>query len=492
MSGTAVVDCVIDEDEEWVSSLRRRVEAVELRRRHGRDAVPRTIFRVPANIREGDPGAYDPRIISFGPFHRADPALQSTSRLKLRYLQKLLLRNRDASLEDYIGLIRGLEARARASYSEDIDMDSNAFVEMLLLDAGFIVEILLMQTDAYSYDDDEEEEEEEDDPVVTTNWTLPLIEYDMLMLENQIPYFVTEGVFELAARAAGSSLTELLLAFFDDLLPCGRTTAPSEEEAAPKFYHVLHFLHSCIMPEQQQQQQARSKNKRSYNPLIYLKLHRVGRMSSNLYRRVLSSLSARSAGSSVSVPPLLLTPESIPSAVSLKEAGVEFEERKSDSFLDVAFRDGTMGIPALRVGHQTGSLFRNLIALEQCLPEVGTHVATYALLMDCLVDTGEDVALLHRRGCIVNGLGSGEEAALLFNRLCKEVTVEYGSCYLAGLFKDVGRHCGSRWNKWRAKLMHDYFSNPWAVLSLAGAVVLIFLTVVQTFLAVLSYFKPPS
>lgn len=467
------------------------MEAAEQRRRRGRDAVPRTIFRVPANMREGDPAAYAPRIISFGPFHRADPALQSMSRLKLRYLQKLLLRNRDAALDDYLGLVQGLEARARASYSEDIDMDSNAFVEMLLLDACFIVEILLMQTDGDSYDDDDEEEEEED-PVVTTNWTLPLIEYDMLMLENQIPYFVTEGVFELATAAraaAGSSLTKLLLAFFDDLLPCGRTTAPSEG-AVPRFHHVLHLVHSCIMPEQYQQQET----KRSYNPLIYLKLHRVRRVSSNLYRRLLSSLSARSvgSGSSSSVPSLLLTPESIPSAISLKEAGVKFKERESDSFLDVAFRGGTMEIPALRVGHRTSSLFRNLIALEQCLPGVGTHVATYELLMDCLVDTGEDAALLHRHGCIVNGLGSGEDAALLFNRLCKEVTVEYGSCYLAGLFKDVKRHCDSRWNKWRAKLMHDYFSNPWAVLSLAGAVILIFLTVVQTFLAVLSYFKPPS
>ncbi|KAJ6848044.1 UPF0481 protein-like [Iris pallida] len=482
-------------DVEWLNSLTRRVEGARLRR-HRRDE-PRTIFRVPANMREGDPSAYQPRIISFGPFARDNPALKPMEKLKYRYVQKLLQRNPYAKLEDYVSSIRGLEVRSRACYSEDVPMGSNEFVEMMLLDGCFIVEILLLQTDEEE-DRADAGEEVEEDPILTTNWTLPLVEYDMLMLENQIPFFIVEKVFELATSAGTyqtscGSLNRLLLSFFDDLLP-NEQMFLLPDAAAPEFYHVLHFVHYCIMPEEYKKS-SQSEIKKAYKPFIYLKLRKIRRLSSDLYRRLLSSFrGSRSAGSvsdgsEQSSSPVV--PESVPSATMLKESGVKFKEKDARSFLDVAFRDGTMEMPTLQVYDQTNSLFRNLIAFEQCLPDVGTHVATYAVLMDCLIDSGEDVALLHRYGCVVNGLGNDEDAAKLFNRLCKEVAVNYDACYLAGLFREVKKHCDSRWNKYRAKLMRDYFSNPWSFLSLVGALVIIALTVIQTSFAILAYFKPP-
>ncbi|KAJ6800511.1 UPF0481 protein-like [Iris pallida] len=379
-AGSGVVIAIDLLDQQWLSSLRERVAGTGLRI-HPREET-RTICRVPRHLREGDPVAYEPRIISFGPFCRDNPAVKPMEELKLRYVRRLLRRNPNAVLEDYVNLIRGLEVRLRACYSEDIAMDSHKFVEMMLLDGCFFVELLLM----ISSPEYEQEEEEKKDPVRTTPWALNLITSDMLMLENQIPFFIIDGVFKLATfrRSCPGSLTDLLLQFFDVLLPCERTSSPPP---ADRFYHVLHFVHSRIVHFESKQI---AMVKPPAAP-IYLELRQIRRWLSNIYGRGRVVSSARGfwptrlrnepSGSS---PP---TPESVPCATMLKEAGVKFRGKKAESFLEVAFRDdGTMEIPKLLLYDGTNSLFRNLIAFEQCFPEAGTHVATYAMFMDCLVD----------------------------------------------------------------------------------------------------------
>lgn len=43
---------------------------------------------------------------------------------------------------------------------------------------------------------------------------------------------------------------------------------------------------------------------------------------------------------------------------------------------------------------------------------------------------------------------------------------------------------------WRANLIHTYFRSPWAFLSLAAAIFLLALTVLQTLYSILPCYKP--
>ncbi|BAS92691.1 Os05g0198100 [Oryza sativa Japonica Group] len=52
------------------------------------------------------------------------------------YILKL---NHHVSLREYPSLLSGLEKQVRGCYSEDIDMDSKEFLQMLLLDSCFIL-----------------------------------------------------------------------------------------------------------------------------------------------------------------------------------------------------------------------------------------------------------------------------------------------------------------------------------------------------------------
>ncbi|KAK2974714.1 hypothetical protein RJ640_007141 [Escallonia rubra] len=75
-------------------------------------------------------------------------------------------------------------------------------------------------------------------------------------------------------------------------------------------------------------------------------------------------------------------------------------------------------IPKLLISDTTETFLRNLIAFEQCCPDIERlYITSYAYLMDTLIDSKEDVHLLENAGVIENYLGSDEAAFDLFNNL---------------------------------------------------------------------------
>lgn len=122
-----------------------------------------TIYRVPQNMREVHRNAYVPKIISIGPFHYLDRRLQIMEEHKMRYLLRVLgCRGQEheeqieetneaeartgqstVQLEDLVTAMKVLEQRTRACYSEEFDdIDSDDFVQMMVVDGCFVVELL--------------------------------------------------------------------------------------------------------------------------------------------------------------------------------------------------------------------------------------------------------------------------------------------------------------------------------------------------------------
>ncbi|CAL5326205.1 unnamed protein product [Camellia sinensis] len=174
----------------------------------------------------------------------------------------------------------------------------------------------------------------------------------------------------------------------------------------------------------------------------------------------------------------------------LSEAGIKFKRRKTDRLRDIKFKDGVLKIARLLIHDGTKSLFLNLIAFEQCQLDCSNDITSYMIFMDNLINSPADVAYLHYHGIIEHGLGSGAEVADLFNRLCEEVAFDINDSYLSRLSEQVNKYYTDRWNAWRASLKHNYFNNPWAIISFVAAVVLLVLTFAQTFYAVYGYYNP--
>jgi hypothetical protein len=178
----------------------------------------------------------------------------------------------------------------------------------------------------------------------------------------------------------------------------------------------------------------------------------------------------------------------IRSALELYEAGIRFRNSKTDSLHSIRFRHGVLTMPAVSVDDSTEYMFLNMMAFERLHVGAGNDVTAYIFFMDNIIDSAKDVALLSTSGIIQNAVGSDKAVARLLNGLSRDVVLEPQSA-LDGVHREVNAYCRKPWNLWRANLIHTYFRSPWAFMSLAAAVFLLVMTVMQTVYTVLPYYQ---
>ncbi|THG00635.1 UPF0481 protein At3g47200-like [Camellia sinensis] len=403
----------------------------------------RCIFRVYDPLRNENKKAYESEVVAIGPYHHGNN-LQPMEERKLRYLKQLLNRRNEGSAEIYIEAMRESEQTAREFYAEPIRLDLNEFVETMLLDSCFTVELLRGP-------------EMPNDPLVEN----ALIR-DLMLFENQLPFFIVKKLFDMTKSSADSleDLIRMFIRFFSwwiigCMTPVHNLVAPSvipreddikgapfENPREDDINHLLGLLHYCCCYQ----------------------FH--------------SMVSKRD--------PVEKKDKSLNSATELQEAGIKFNKTEGRNLFDIRFVNGTMEIPTLEVDDYTESFFRNLIAYEQYLPYTNTtsrnHFTAYRKFMDYLVNTSKDVEILTHRGIIFNLLGDNEVVAAMINKLSNNIIVS--DVGYEEVYNKVNEHCRGKWNFWLAILRRKYFNNPWALISFLAAVVLLLLTVLQTILPI--------
>ncbi|KAK9993045.1 hypothetical protein SO802_022748 [Lithocarpus litseifolius] len=172
------------------------------------------LINVPDHLRKLDEQAFTPLLISIGPIHRSNAKLQTMNECKERFRDSFIQR---ANIDlDYLkDTIRGREDEIRSYYAETIvsSISSDDFVTMIVVDGVFILEYILKQSDPRSV---------VNDPMIA-DWMPPFLKFDLVLLENQLPFLVLEMLFEQANFPAESGiqpLRELATKFLEnDLLP---------------------------------------------------------------------------------------------------------------------------------------------------------------------------------------------------------------------------------------------------------------------------------
>lgn len=483
-----------------VDGLVRSIESKLLQARYDdepRRGYPPTIYRVRPSVRGEDPRAYDPQIVSLGPFHHGkdDGGLEEMEKLKRRFMSDLRGRSPGNSVTKYVAAVRECAPRARAQYVGAVDLHPDAFVEMMVLDGCFLVECLVKMSLGNLRRE-----------LISANCNRTPLRNDCLLIENQIPFFVLQalldastinwhasaGPTELGRPSSPPTLMELAASF----LRIKNTPA----RPASDVHHLLHLFHLSLEPKPAPEPPLDNsvKSRRRHHQVVTRALSKLINLAApifygGLYLVLMCRLPRLSPSSSTE---RHRVPRMIPCATELREAGIRIRKRQIDdeteaSFLEVSFQDGTLEIPLLSVDWSTNSNFRNLMAFEQCCPGAGSYVTSFVILLDNLINTAADVAVLRGCGVIESKLGSDEEVAEMFNTMCRGSYLDYENHYLAPVFRDVKRYCESSRHRWRAKLMHDYFGSPWAVISVVVASVLLLFTGLQAIFAVLSYFNPP-
>ncbi|GKV50159.1 hypothetical protein SLEP1_g56872 [Rubroshorea leprosula] len=385
-----------------------------------------TIFRVPRQLYEVNEKAYEPEIIAIGPYHRGKNHLKMMEVHKVRFLGMLLARTNGHPAELFVAALRGMVEKARNCYSESSSVSTKDFLEMLVLDGCFIVEFIHQLLDRNM-----------DEYVFRLEPTFPGILHDLILFENQLPFFVLWELFGIMRAYERKNYVQLLLRLFRSEIPGLRVDVAYDNTSIESVKHLLDLVHWNWLPSREGRKDDSRASKDGNWPLIR-------------------------------------------SATELKEAGIRFKKGKGNSFFDIMFRNGVLEIPMIKVTDTTERLYRNVIVCEQFEKEIPKYFTEFTLFMDCLINSGKDVELLCHCGIIENMLGNDEAVATVFNRIGDNVIVGVSSEFYARLCHDVNEHYNALWNKRMASLRHNYFNTPWALISFLAAAFLLLLTLLQT------------
>ncbi|CAA2976086.1 Hypothetical predicted protein [Olea europaea subsp. europaea] len=281
---------------------------------------------------------------------------------------------------------------------------------------------------------------DEDDPIFQYGHIQSHLLHDLMVFENQIPFFIIDHLFNVININDLDNINSLIW----PLLQNGIFPVNGLPEVPINALHLLGIVHG---------------------------------FQCSSFARILSH-----SGNPDDV-------MNINSAVELSEAGISFKKSEGNSFFHIEFKNKALIIPEWEISDLTESLFRNLIAYEYYLTgSPQKYVTDYAFFMHCLVHSPEDVKLLRRSGIISSFLGSDEMVYHVINRLGKNIIISDKFSY-SNIFYFVNRHCLHKWNIWMATLRREYFNSPWARISVGAAIFLLGLAIIQTVFAILSYRK---
>ncbi|CAK9176296.1 unnamed protein product [Ilex paraguariensis] len=332
----------------------------------------RCIYRVPPKLRKINEVAYTPLIVSIGPLHHGKVGLQAMEKQKRRYLQNFLRRTQKGLL-DFVKKANEEEEEIRNCYAETIEFTSDEFVEMILVDVAFIIEVLWGSKYISMV--------EKNDPLFNNPWMIYDIICDLRLLENQLPFFVLNDLYNMANfQAFQPSFVDLTREYFKKTADKGFYLP---ETISSHANHLLDFQRKSLRPTKPRQP-------------------------------------PKGTGGL----------DFIPCATKLNEAGVMFKtEKVSKNLFEVKFVEGVLQIPYLEIFDQTEGTLRNMVALEQCHYQQ-SYMSDYITFLDMLIDSPKDVELLARSGVIKHSLGNNEDVSNLFNKLSKEIGVNFKEYYL--------------------------------------------------------------
>ncbi|TKW19917.1 hypothetical protein SEVIR_4G051100v4 [Setaria viridis] len=143
--------------------------------------------------------------------------------------------------------------------------------------------------------------------------------------------------------------------------------------------------------------------------------------------------------------PPLIEEIMIPSVSELVNAGVKFLPTAGDlSTVSFDAKTATFSLPVVTLDSNTEVVLRNLVAYEAAAASGPLVLARYTELMNGIIDTGEDVALLRRRGVVLNRMKSDGEVAKLWNGMTRSVRLTKVAS-MDRAVEEVNRYYNSRW-----------------------------------------------
>ncbi|KAD3336073.1 hypothetical protein E3N88_31592 [Mikania micrantha] len=419
-------------------SVKRLLHHVNNEDNHTHQFSP-SIYMVPSILRDLSPSSFNPQLVSIGPLHRENENVKAFERQKISYLINLMSyikSPQEEILESCMQKAYSVINKIKGCYIWTKAFTDAEIAEMMVMDACFMLGFMIKINPLLS-----------ENSYMGKELQLGTIIHDLMLLENQIPLFFLDEMFQLTVMKLRSDISFIQLIkpvivynnFFKAKLKFDNVSFGTSD-------HFLSLLHQCYMPP--------DNIKKDYSTKI------------------------------------------IHSAIDLDRAGVNFKpsedptwvmgiEVKQNRFpcLFWYWNRPTVTMPVLSVDDTTEFLFRNLIAYEQSFQTQG-YVTSYAIAIDMLVNTHDDVAKLVESKVLVNYMGSNEEVANMINNIGKNVSCV--DSYYDQEWEILNKYYNGYWPNHIATMRRTYFSSPWSIIALVAGIILFVLQVLQTIFTIKS------
>ncbi|KAG7942524.1 hypothetical protein I3843_16G107500 [Carya illinoinensis] len=355
---------------------------------------------------------------------------------KLRFFRKFMERT-NINEEKLASIIQDSEEKVRGCYAEAIPFDPDTLMQIILVDASFIIEYFCRYWSDTWRDDELIKDLEQ--------WRMRQIILDLRLLENQLPFFIIEKLYELLPLESPSTYPSSFLELtFNSYLSKWNIQMIRDDGIDSK--EVMHFLdlmrYFYLCPR-------RSLPERSF------------KVVDKMY-----------------------------CASQLAEAGLKFKSISARSIVGLKFNEGVLEIPAFTFDRERETYVRKLLALEQCHYPFERYVTDYYIMLDFLINTGKDVDLLVDKKIIKKTRLSANIIPTLAGNFCtgiswRDVNDDYYD--LCTQLVDFRR---KHWYvTLKSSLKRDYFRTTWMGAATVGAIILLILTLIQTICTVIPIFK---
>ncbi|XP_019181011.1 PREDICTED: putative UPF0481 protein At3g02645 isoform X5 [Ipomoea nil] len=464
------------------------------------------ISKVNEALTEPKQDAYKPKRISIGPYHYNPDSNFNKVDVKKRFLESFSGKNH--KFEELCRIIFDdkLVNDSRSCYNDDFPkMDNKQFGNMLMLDACFILQFM----EKYS------KNEGADDEFMKVKGNLVPTLIDMILFENQIPFFVLFELFKLKHHHLhprndnekednDAVLLQKLIVLVRKCIGTQVPKLPPGNVAAHKYKpvrnglpkHLVEVVHDLCIPRNPKCGRLRDGDDsggiiEQINTATELEKDGVGfKKIGKVYEKYFEKEEASAKNCNPKSGRLRNNDDSggiieqINTATDqLEEDGVGFKkigkvyekyfgkkEARAKNFnakdcttmFDIDFSNGILKIPSFRIDDDTERLLRNMIAYEQHSTDTPVWFSDFASFMDQLIDSTEDVNLLRRRGIIVNCMAKNEMITDIFKDLCQDV-ITYNT--FSGVIRKINLHGENAWNVLLGKLKHDLSYSPWKLIS---------------------------
>ncbi|GKD80369.1 putative UPF0481 protein, partial [Tanacetum coccineum] len=307
---------------------------------------PPTICKVSSFLRDLSESSFNPQLVSIGPIHREDPKLKEFEWLKECYLDDLLSRfiyyetTPQQKLEACLLMVNRAIPQIRESYGGMIENYSDVeLAKMMVMDGCFIIEFCFKH--------------EEENLFLPNKMQKSRIATDLMLLENQVPFFVLQALFDCTMGEASYILTNVLDEYLARYINLFHTQLP-------KFSTRIHFdtdsTHDHLLG------------------YLHKRYQLVGAKSSN-HIHTEESKHVDEKGSQN-------TYTAVHSIVELDRSGVNFKPHQEDEWsMTIKFQSSlfphfpwfwskpTLLMPSLVIHEFTELILMNLIAYEQSFPQ---------------------------------------------------------------------------------------------------------------------------